>query len=142
MTEFYVTFEMAQKMKRLGFDKKVNHAYLKKISIEPELRVGILKEIHSKCPKNYNDNRKGADKGQMFYSAPRLDQAAAWMREVKEIDIEPRVWFVGNKREYRPYVMPPKCKDYIAYPPEDSYEKALESGISMALELLGKEVKE
>lgn len=62
--------------------------------------------------------------------------AQKWLREVKGIDIEPRVWLVGGKREYRPYVMPPKCKDYIALPPEESYEKALSSGIDEALVIL------
>ena len=79
--ENYCSFEQAVKLKELGFAEKVNHGYLKKISIEPELSVGDLKEVHSKDPKNYNDNRKGAEKGLFFYSAPRLDQAQKWLRE-------------------------------------------------------------
>lgn len=129
MKEHYVSYEQSQALKRLGFDWDVRGYYT---------RDDNLKKVREGTALNHNDTKKFKN----ILSAPRLDQAAAWMREVKEIDIEPRVWFVGNKREYRPYVMPPKCKDYIAYPPEDSYEKALESGISMALELLGKEVKE
>lgn len=138
MTEFYVTFEMAQKMKRLGFDKKVNHAYLKKISIEPELRVGILKEIHSKCPKNYNDNRKGADKGQMFYSAPRLDQAQTWLRDDKGIFVG--VTYDNSPTNSTPFgyeVKIPMCDDRIGYGARD-YNYALSAGIDKALELLGK----
>lgn len=64
--------------------------------------------------------------------------AAKWLREVKGIDIEIRVWLVGNEREYRPYAMPPKSKDFIAYPPEKRYEQALSAGISAALELIEK----
>lgn len=138
MTEFYVTFEMAQKMKRLGFDKKVNHAYLKKISIEPELRVGILKEIHSKCPKNYNDNRKGADKGQMFYSAPRLDQAQTWLRDDKGIFVG--VTYDNSPTNSTPFgyeVKIPMCDDRIGYGARD-YNYALSACIDKALELLGK----
>ena len=149
MKEHYVSYEQAVALKRLGFAEKVNHAYLKKISIEPEVSVGDLKEVYSKCPKNFNDNRKGAEKGLFFCSAPRLDQAAAWMREEKGVivwispefyegdAVEDVKWYFytqplqnlrkqrGGKVEGRYY---------------DSYESALSAGLDVALELLGKEV--
>lgn len=139
MKEHYTTYSQAVKLKELGFAEKVNHAYLKKISIEPELSVGDLKEVHSKDPKNYNDNRKGTEKGLFFYSAPRLDQAAAWLREVKGWDITsiPTLAEYGEKKYrwdichwYKPEYG--NCSNGIF----DTYELALSAGIDAALELL------
>lgn len=138
MTEYYVTFEQAQKLKRLGFDKKVNHGYLKKISIEPEVSVGSLKEVHSKVSKNFNDNRKGADKGFLFYSAPRQDQAQTWLREEKGIFVG--VTYDNSPTNATPYgyeVKIPMCDDRIGYGASE-YNYALSAGIDKALELLGK----
>ncbi|MDE5886449.1 MAG: hypothetical protein K2H46_02555 [Muribaculaceae bacterium] len=130
MKEYYVSYEQAVALKRLGFAERTTYEYTEIVEDsgreewdEDEQRMMFIEDIN-------------------YYPKLCLDQAAAWMRDCKVIDIEPRVWLVGNKREYRPYIMPPKCKDYIAYPPEESYEQALSAGIDKALELLGKEVKE
>ena len=148
MKEEYVTYEQSQALKRLGFAEKVNHAYLKKISIEPELSVGDLKEVHSNVPKNYNDNRKGAGKGLFFYSAPRLDQAQKWLREVKGIHIvvdpyckennsdtnicnaEDCFWSMELSSVPFGYWLNASKGEF------DTYELALSSGIDKALELL------
>ncbi len=146
MTEYYISFEQSVKLKELGFAEKVNHTYLKKIRIEPEVSVGDLKEIHSKDPKNYNDNRKGAEKGLIFYSAPRLDQAQAWLREVRGIHIL-----------LNPYSFSPDRYDGDNYfwsfelfqAPSggwlrangggfDTYEQALSAGIDKSLEIMGR----
>ena len=124
MKEEFVTYSQAVKLKELGFDWKVEYSYTD--VIKESAREKWDEEECQWCTV-YDIN---------YYPKPRLDQAQKWLRDVKGIDIEPRVWLVGNKREYRPYVMPPKCKDYIACPPEESYEKALSSGINEALELL------
>ena len=140
MKEEYVTYEQAVKLKELGFAEKVNHGYLKKISIEPELSVGDLKEVHGKVPKNYNDKRKGAGKGLFFYSAPRLDQAQQWLREEKGIFVG--VTYDNNMSNYNPYgfrVQIPMCNDRSALGFHE-YNLALSAGIDKALELLGKEV--
>ena len=138
MKEHYVSYECAVALKRLGFAEKVNHAYLKKISIEPEISVGDLKEVHSKDPKNYNDSRKGAEKGQFFCSAPRLDQAAAWLRDCKGVHVEPRFRYEGL---FECVVLSQRLDVYNTIDGEfDSNESALSAGISAAFELLGKEV--
>ncbi|MBD5242093.1 MAG: hypothetical protein HDS59_08465 [Barnesiella sp.] len=138
MKEEYVTYEQAVKLKELGFAEKVNHAYLKKISIEPELSVGDLKEVHSKDPKNYNDNRKGAGKGLFFYSAPRLDQAQKWLIDTKKLHVLPHLENV-NKPDYVCIItlMRKECMritDNGRY--FSAYELALSAGIDAALELL------
>lgn len=146
MKEHYVSYECAQALKRLGFAEKVNHAYLKKISIEPEVSVGDLKEVHSKDPKNYNDNRKGAEKGLFFCSAPRLDQAAAWMRGCKGIDVEVTCIIHNlSKKDYKVclcYFSNDLAEYKLVAHGIHSYENALSIGIDKALELSGKEVKE
>ena len=153
MKEHYVSYSQAVALKRLGFAEKVNHAYLKKISIEPEVSVGDLKEVHSKDPKNYNDNRKGAEKGQFFYSAPRLDQAAEWVRDCKGLHVSPDPYLVcdydtGGSVYYERYLWSFELKkipsgDYMKVADGgeyESYDEALSAGIDKALELLGKEV--
>ena len=138
MKENYCSFEQAVKLKDLGFAEKVNHAYLKKISIEPELSVGDLKEVHSKDPKNYNDNRKGAGKGLFFYSAPALHIAQTWLREVKHIYVYPEINCL--KKWFAKAVDIERNEDLIWDGTMfDTYELALSAGIDKALELLGKE---
>ena len=134
MTEHYISFEQATILKELGFDNKVNHGYSQKIRIEPDLSYGTPKEIHSKDPKNYNDNRKGAGKGIQFYSAPRLDQAQAWLRDKWRIHVEPNFIYetkfeVVIKRQ-RGSIFKRAEKQF------DSYEEALSFGIDEALNLL------
>lgn len=148
MKEEYVTYEQSQALKRLGFAEKVNHAYLKKISIEPELSVGDLKKVHSEDPKNYNDNRKDAGKGLFFYSAPRLDQAQKWLREQCGIHISANPYSDtsddadGNKCDEWHYwsfeLMHVPNGDFFedSKGEFDSYELALSAGIDAALELL------
>ena len=139
MKEHYCTYEQSVKLKELGFDWKVNNYYTNGYANHDPEDITKIVRFHYDSPNNHN--RVISAYGPC-YSAPRLDQAAAWMRNCKGIDIEMRVFYIGNKRVYRPYIMPHNRKDYIAYPPVGSYESALEYGISTALELLGKEVKE
>ena len=147
MKEEYVTYFQAVKLKELGFAEKVNHAYLKKISIEPELSVGDLKEVHSKEPKNYNDNRKGAGKGLFFCSAPRLDQAQAWIREkgihisvnpYKDYDVDANGALYNEYPSWGFELMNVASADFMddAGGNHTSYESALSAGIDAALELL------
>ena len=121
MKEHYVSYEQAVKLKELGYKGKSNAYYWTEDK--------AFEETNSIVHKN-------SDTCQTVVIAPFLWQAQAWLRDVKGIDIEPRIWLVGGKREYRPYVMPPKCKDYIAYPPEDTYELALSAGLDCCIEIL------
>ena len=132
-TEDFCTYEQALALKKLGFRDKCLYHY------------NILNEF---VPNNFNAEDETVTVDDLYDSlnkdtlsdivcdVPTLAQAQKWFREVKGTDIEPRIWLVGGKREYRPYVMPPKCKDYIACPPKDTYELALSAGIDAALELL------
>lgn len=79
--EDYVSYELALKLKACGFDEPCDYGYSVKMRLEPEVSFGKPKTVHSKDPKNYNDNRKGIEKGLSFCSAPTLWQAQKWLRE-------------------------------------------------------------
>ena len=125
-TEDYVSYPLALALKKHGFDEPCRHHY--DIEDAPE---GCYWEGCSLHKKNHNEDIPK-------FSAPTLWQVQKWLRDKRKIDIELRVWLVGDTREYRPYIMPPKKHDFIAYPPEKSYESALSAGIAAALELIEK----
>ena len=140
MKEHYCTYEQSVALKRLGFDWECDHSYLDK-TID---KSGNPYLYHVEV-RNWNN----FDHEVECYSAPRLDQAQKWLREVKGIIVwispefyegdalEDVKWYFytqhlqnlrkqrGGKVEGRYY---------------DSYESALSAGLDAALELLGKEV--
>lgn len=123
--EDYCSYELALKLKECGFDEPC----IAQWSVEPDgkpLLLGSTAFVFN------NAELKGRD-----VTAPLLYHAQKWLRS-KGIDIEIWIWIVGNEREYRPYIIPPKCNDFIAYPPEKEYEAALSAGIAAALELIKK----
>lgn len=81
--EEYVSYEQAVKLKELGFDYKCYDFFTEDV----KLPLSEIKPFPK--PKNWNESE---DK----ISAPRLDQVQKWLREIKGIDIEPRVWLVGG----------------------------------------------
>lgn len=121
----YCSYELSLALKKAGFDEPCDMFYTDNIKIP----CSEIKPFPK--PKNWNE-KEGR------FSVPTLYQAQKWLRS-KGIDIEIRVWIVGNEREYRPYIMPPKCRDFIAYPPKKLYESALSAGIEAALELIDNE---
>lgn len=120
-TEDYVSYPLALALKKHGFDWKCRDFYW--------TSDGTFK--HPDAPVH-----KNSEHCTTMVAAPTLWQAQKWLREKRKIDIELWVWVVGDTREYRPYIMPPKKHDFIAYPPEKSYESALSAGIAAALELI------
>lgn len=117
----FVSFETAKRLKEAGFDEPC-HAFYWTCD-------GEFKDTKNRCHTN-------SASCEAMVTAPTLWQAQKWLREKKGIDIEIRVWIVGNEREYRPDIMPPKKNDYIAYPPEKTYEQALQEGLRAAVELI------
>lgn len=85
--EDFVSYDLAMRLKQEGFNYPTLYGYSQKMRIEPDVSFGNIKEVHSKSPKNYNDNRKGLANGVEFCSAPTLAQAQKWLREVKGIHI-------------------------------------------------------
>ncbi len=123
--EDYVSYPIALALKKAGFDYPCYFYYTRKDSPDDH----VWSTTSEEAPIDYNRSVYAG------CSMPTLAQAQKWLRDKKKIDIELRVWLVGGTREYRPYIMPPKSCDFIAYPPEKSYESALSAGIAAALEL-------
>ena len=126
--EDYVSYPLALALKKHGFDEPCDHYWYKVYTNSDEMNM------RQASADDFNND----DWDVPHCSAPTLSQAQKWLREKKKIDIELRIWMVGDTREYRPYIMPPKKHDFIAYPPEKSYELALSAGIAAALELIEK----
>ena len=65
-----VTFEQAERLKKLGFNWGVNYHY----------NLGVEYPFSNKVGENYNDND-----GDLYYSAPTVALALKWVRDVKGI---------------------------------------------------------
>lgn len=130
MKQHYCTYEQSVALKRLGFDWDVRGYYTRDDNFQKVREITAL---------NHNDTKKF--KG--LYSAPRFDQAAAWLRDCKGIDVEVScIRYNLNKKDYKVCL----CyfsNDLVEYKLVargiHSYENALSIGIDKALELLGKE---
>lgn len=136
-TTDYCSYELSKALKAAGFDEPCDYGYSVKMRLEPEVSFGKPKMAHSKDPKNYNDNRKGIEKGLSFCSAPHIFHAQKWLREKKGIYAycEPnclKKWFARA-------IDLAKNEDLL-FDGEmfDSFEKATEYAISAALELIKK----
>ena len=149
-TTDYVSYPIALALKKAGFDWKCHYGYSVKMCLEPEPSFGEPKMVHSKVPKNYNDNRKGIEKGLEFCSAVPLWQAQKWLREKCGIHIDVCIYSdystdadgeVCDKWDFWGFDL------YVAAGGKkltdddgeyDSYEAALSAGIAAALELIKK----
>ena len=150
--EDYVSYPLALALKQAGFDEPCHYGYSVKMRLEPELSFGDPKMVHSKTPKNYNDNRKGIAKGLEFCSAVPLWQAQKWLRDRKGIAIN--VIAHGCHEKYREgkyhweEIHLPNSNEkgpqwvywfiYGKHPLFDTYEEALSDGILQMLELIVK----
>lgn len=147
-TTDYCSYELSLALKKAGFCESCNYGYSVKTRIEPEVSFGEPKIMHSKAPKNYNDNRKGIEKGLDFCSAPTLWQAQKWLREKYGIHIDICIYpdysvdadgNVCDKWDYWGFDLHAivgseqilaDCGKY------NLYEEALATGIEVALKLL------
>lgn len=150
MNEDFVSYDLALKLKACGFDEPCNYGYSVKMRLEPEVSFGEPKMVHSKDQKNYNDNRKGIEKGLSFCSAPTLYHAQKWLREKCGIhvdvcpysdystDADGKIcdrWDFWGFDLYAVVGGERMIDDDGEY---DSYECALSAGIASVLELIEK----
>lgn len=144
MNEDFCSYELSKALKACGFDEPCNYGYSVKMRLGPEVSFGEPKMVHSKAPKNFNDNRKGIEKGLSFCSAVPLWHAQKWLREKKELFIEvspnfgmrARATFGITSHEFtlfdsRGHII--NDMDRSTYP---SYEAALSAGIKSCVENL------
>lgn len=143
----YCSYELSKQLKAAGFDEPCEYGYSVKMRLEPEVSFGEPKMVHSKDPKNYNDNRKGIEKGLSFCSAVPLWQAQKWLREKKGIAINV-IAHDGGKYSHEHVYLPNYDESTTQWgiwhinhtPLFDTYEEALSAGIAEILRLLvGKE---
>ena len=153
-TTDYVSYPLALALKAAGFDVPCNYGYSVKLRLGPEVSFGNPKMVHSKTPKNYNDNSKGIEKGLEFCSAPTLWQAQKWLRNMALLHVganpalPTRQWwfYIDDLNQHvNPHdgeLMTRWDDDMQAKADEqlyESYEQALSAGIEAALKLLDNE---
>lgn len=122
--EYYVSLEVAKLLKEAGFDWDTYSAYNKD---------GV-----------FADNNRSITLWNHFadyYSAPTLDVAQRWLREVKGVDINILVESISNHKQYLVSIWF-NISDKSAYDNAvldnryNNYEKAKEAGIKKALEMI------
>lgn len=143
-TTDYCSYELSKALKECGFDEPCNYGYSVKMHLEPEVSFGEPKMVHSKDPKNYNDNRKGIEKGLSFCSAVPLWQAQKWLREKKKIDVLVYncacgyLWEVSKANNGTGLISFGEKGDDENSGCWTSYEAALSAGIASAMKLIKK----
>lgn len=142
--EDYVSYELALKLKKCGFDEPCDHYY--------NIEFKNDTNIHYSINRNYNNI------GKRCCSAPLLYQAHKWLREVKNIivdvspDWDPEDYCLEGYLTGEWYFTVWKDGDrvYCNFDPNaveeriwmfEKYEQALSAGIDSALELIEQENK-
>lgn len=128
MNEDFVSYEQAVKLRECGFDWKCREYYT------PNKDLGSTTEAD-------DFNSLGSFiKGEWFsdcISAPTLWQAQKWLREVHHISI--RVNYIADERRWFADWLNLGSGEYDDTDTTfDTYEEALEDGITAALELIEK----
>ena len=137
MEEDFVTYDQAVRLKELGFNWKCNHTY----DNATQKRHEHTEDDYYVSPyHDFNNETYGVPLGHI--SAPTLSLAQKWLRETKNLIVETNVVaYVSN--QYRPRLVRKGVDEYhIDYPLEETYDKALETGITKALEIIQKEEKD
>lgn len=126
--KYFVTYEQAIALKKLGFDLPVNHYYSN----------NQLEELVDGSTSNY-DNCNSSDYIDSICSAPTLEQAHAWIRN-KGLLIVPYSMSFENW-QYRICRKGKSFKESTLYEDLESFEDALSFGISECLKLIKDEKK-
>jgi len=132
--ETYVSLEVAKLLKQAGFDWDVQSYYSKLSRTQGRL-------LWLSCGCRYGEN---INTNQNRYSAPTLDVAQRWLREVKGIEVYAHVFYDSRDmlNECDVYVyevnhITKHIEDYISsYEIYHTYEEAQDAGIKKVLELI------
>ena len=127
--ETYVSLETAKLLKQAGFDWEVNHLF----------HLERFSELESPY-RNHNSGLDafGHDNGGQYMSAPTLDVAQRWLREVKRINVEVMYLFEPCNHYFaRACYLDTNTPLCIPNPPASTiFEEAQEAGIKKALEII------
>lgn len=122
--EEFVTYEQAEKLAELGFDYKC---------------IACYDEEKFEYTGEYSNYNSGYYRSNLI-SAPTLAQVHKWLREVKGVDItidhDYHRLDTGDKVMYGLHIGNQATFKTVFYYNYDSYEQALESGITEALKFL------
>lgn len=132
MSEGYVSYEQAVKLKAAGFDWECARYYCA-FDNEADIRFWSIHPAQSQ-------NRLRAPKDKVIADAPTLWQAQKWLREEKGIAINVLA-HDGGKYDYDIVFLPnaEECDcDIDRSPWYRKYESALSDGITAALKLIEK----
>jgi hypothetical protein len=135
MEEIKVTFETAKLAKEKGFDWEVNTVFrLEKLDLFDEYDASFC---------NYNNSSRST-------SCPTQSFLQKWLREVHNINVEPRNSSAFNpttrvftpRKEYKCFVnfLNKTYEDFIETKYFCSYEEALEIGLQEGLKLISNEL--
>ena len=124
--EYYVSLEVAKLLKEAGFDWKCIRYYQN----DDETLYGPLVEQYKLVETNFNV----APVYMNQYSAPTIEVAQTWLREVKNYDTF--VVVDDSYGEYASCLLHNKVNEDDYYECFNTYEEALEEGIKKALELI------
>lgn len=128
--EYYVSLEVAKLLKETGFDWKCRGIYVLDSENDPEYVFSTA---------NFTNTSKEIE-GYIRFSAPVLDIAQRWLREVKHLDViinrnhpihEPQYSW---EYEYVIIATDGRVKAVDCY--FEEYEQAQEAGIKKALEII------
>ena len=122
ITEDYVSFETAKLLKEKGFDEKCLHYYEDNRHRDEDIKFSNW----------WNIGYSNSEIGRRF-TAPTLQMACKWLREIHNIDIIPFHEKLPNdcywcRIEKYPYIV------YIQDPIYKKYEESLDAAIRYCLE--------
>lgn len=135
----YVSYELALKLKECGFDKHTRavwHFDGEDFNFIPDYGATF---VHPRDIPHWNEPNAW---GTHICSAPCLWEAQKWLRDEKRIEVN-AFWCFSDEK-WQGYYCPMNLPSLESEPNDemyDSYEEALGSAISAALELIGKEEK-
>lgn len=130
--EYYVSLEVANLLKEAGFKWFINSAY----------RDGVLMHQGNLLCDNFNGKQYENPARHEFFSAPTLDIAQRWLREVKGIHICVKANEASANCKYFVSVIVNDTKwgnvqdDNRKTIMFDTYEQAQEAGIKRTLEIM------
>lgn len=144
--EYYVSFEIANLLKKAGFDWELETCYIGK-SVRPYKYHKFFNwnKPRKDFEKDGSDNLFHAfitqKKTNSFISAPTLEVAQRWLREVKGLHINVDTWPGALWRWIVWKINPERRIVASKHSSYKTYEEALESGIYKALEIILEEVE-
>ena len=100
MTEDFVNFELAKKLKEKGFDEECLSyytsdytLYLNKVVLCDDKYFEVAEIDYEECLRSYNTQKDRLLR--TIVDAPTISQVLKWLREEKKLHIE--LWTVGKK---------------------------------------------